>query len=186
MTAYCETAPGHPVHASYHDFEYGFPVDDESRLFERLTLEIFQAGLSWLIILKKRDAFSLAFENFNVDRVAAFDAMDIERLTNDPSIIRNRRKIEATIENAKVVQELRQSHGGFSQWIEAHHPLSRGEWCKLFRTTFTFMGKEVVGEFLMSIGYLPGAHTDQCPVSRRIAEQGPAWMRAVGRTGTAG
>ena len=107
MTSYCETAPGHQVHAPYHDSEYGFPVDDESVLFERLTLEIFQAGLSWLIILKKRPAFALAFENFKVDRVAAFDAADIERLVNDPLIIRNRRKIEATIHNAKVVQELR-------------------------------------------------------------------------------
>ena len=186
MTSYCETAPGHPVHAPYHDTEYGFPADDESVLFERLTLEIFQAGLSWLIILKKRTAFSLAFENFKVDRVAAFDEADIERLVNDPLIIRNRRKIEATIHNAKVVQELRRSHGGFGRWIEAHHPLSRVEWCKLFRSTFAFMGKEVVGEFLMSIGYLPGAHTDQCPIYRRIAEKGPAWMQVSGRTGTTG
>lgn len=186
MTSYCESAPGHPVHGPYHDFEYGFPIDQEHRLFERLTLEIFQAGLSWLIILKKRDGFRLAFENFNVDRIAAFDAEDIDRLMNDPSIIRNRRKIEATVANAKVVQELRKTHGGFGRWIDAHHPLSRAEWCKLFRSTFSFMGKEVVGEFLMSIGYLPGAHTDQCPIYRRIAETGPAWMQAIGRTGTSG
>jgi len=180
MTSYCETAPGHPVHGPYHEFEYGFPIEDEPRLFERLTLEIFQAGLSWLIILKKREAFRVAFENYNVDRVAAFDQDDIDRLMNEPSIIRNRRKIEATIQNAKVVQELRDSHGGFARWIEAHHPMSRVDWCKLFRATFSFMGKEVVGEFLMSIGYLPGAHTDQCPVHQRIAEKGPAWMRAGG------
>jgi DNA-3-methyladenine glycosylase I len=186
MTSYCETAPGHPVHGPYHDFEYGFPIDDESRLFERLTLEIFQAGLSWLIILKKRDGFRLAFENYNVDRIAAFDQADLDRLMNDPSIIRNRRKIEAVIQNAKVVRELRGPYGGFGHWVEAHHPLSRVEWCKLFRSTFSFMGKEVVGEFLMSIGYLPGAHTDQCPIYRRIAEKGPAWMRSLGRTGTAG
>jgi DNA-3-methyladenine glycosylase I len=186
MTSYCESAPGHPVHGPYHDFEYGFPIDDESCLFERLTLEIFQAGLSWLIILKKRDAFRLAFENYDVDRIAAFDPADIERLMNDPSIIRNRRKIEAVVQNAKVVQDLRGTYGGFGRWIEAHHPMSRGEWCKLFRATFSFMGKEVVGEFLMSIGYLAGAHTDQCPIYRRIAEKEPAWMRSVARTGTAG
>ncbi len=186
MTSYCDSAPGHPVHGPYHDFEYGFPIHDESQLFERLTLEIFQAGLSWLIILKKRDAFRLAFENYHVDRIAAFDPEDIERLMNDPSIIRNRRKIEAIIQNAKVVQDLRGTYGGFGRWIEAHHPLSRMEWCKLFRATFSFMGKEVVGEFLMSIGYLAGAHTDQCPISRRIAEKEPAWMRSIVRTGTAG
>lgn len=185
MASYCETAPGHPVHGPYHDFEYGFPIEDEPRLFERLTLEIFQAGLSWLIILKKREGFRLAFENYNIDRIAAFDESDIERLMNDPEIIRNRRKIEAVIKNAKVVRELRDTHGGFGRWVEAHHPMSRMDWCKLFRATFAFMGKEVVGEFLMSIGYLPGAHTDQCPIYRRIAEKQPAWMRNLGRTGTA-
>ena len=137
MTSYCDTAPGHPVHGPYHDYEYGFPIDDEAGLFERLTLEIFQAGLSWLIILKKRDAFRLAFENYNIDRIAAFDGSDIERLMNDPSIIRNRRKIEAVVENAKVVQDLRRTYDGFGRWIEAHHPLSRGDWCKLFRATFS-------------------------------------------------
>lgn len=186
MTSYCDSAPGHPVHGPYHDFEYGFPIDDESSLFERLTLEIFQAGLSWLIILKKRDAFRLAFENYNVDRIAAFDPADVERLMSDASIIRNRRKIEAVIQNAKVVQDLRGANGGFGRWVEAHHPLSRAEWCKLFRATFSFMGKEVVGEFLMSIGYLPGAHTDKCPVYCQIAEKEPAWMRPTLRTGTAG
>jgi DNA-3-methyladenine glycosylase I len=121
-----------------------------------------------------------------VDQIAAFDQADVERLMNDSSIIRNRRKIEATIQNAKVVQDLRKAHDGFGRWIETHHPLSRMEWCKLFRTTFSFMGKDVVGEFLMSIGYLPGAHTDQCPIYRRIAEKEPAWMRSAARTGTTG
>jgi DNA-3-methyladenine glycosylase I len=185
MTSYCDSAPGHPVHGPYHDREYGFPIDDDASLFERMTLEIFQAGLSWLIILKKREAFRLAFENYNIDRVAAFDAGDIDRLMNDPSIIRNRRKIEAVVQNAKVVQDLRKAYGGFGRWIEAHHPQSRVEWCKLFRATFSFMGKDVVGEFMMSIGYLPGAHTDQCPIYRRIAEKEPAWLRAVTRTGAA-
>src|SRR3990172_189659 len=168
MAWYCEVAPGHPIHGPYHDREYGFPIDDESLLFERLTLEIFQAGLSWLIVLKKRDGLRIGFENFNVDRVADFIPADVERLANDASIIRNRRKIEATIKNAQVVRNLRASHGGFARWIEAHHPLNRLEWCKLFRNTFSFMGKEVVGEVLMSIGYLPGAHDVQCPVHRRI------------------
>ena len=101
MTSYCDVAPGHPFHGPYHDHEYGFPIEDESQLFERMTLEVFQAGLSWLIILKKREAFKIAFENFDVDRVAAFDEHDVERLINDASIIRNRRKIDATIENAR-------------------------------------------------------------------------------------
>ena len=72
MSSYCDSAPGHQFHGPYHATEYGFPVSDEAVLFERLTLEIFQAGLSWLIVLKKREGFKIAFENFNVDRVAGF------------------------------------------------------------------------------------------------------------------
>ena len=148
-------------------------------LFERLTLEVFQAGLSWLIVLKKRDAFQKAFAGFEVDQVARFGARERTRLIADAGIIRNRLKIEATIGNAKRVQALRQSHGGFAGWIAAHHPRPPEEWVKLFRQTFAFMGREVVGEFLMSIGYLPGAHRETCPVYRRILAARPAWKFAA-------
>src|SRR6516165_4736522 len=97
--AYCRLAPGHPVHGVYHDTEYGFPTSNESVLFERLILEINQAGLSWLTILRKRAAFRGAFAEFDVDRVAAFESADVDRLLSDSGIIRNRLKIEATIEN---------------------------------------------------------------------------------------
>jgi DNA-3-methyladenine glycosylase I len=176
MTSYCTVAPGHPFHGPYHDQEYGFPIETESQLFERMTLEIFQAGLSWLIILKKRPALKIAFDNFDVDCVAAFADHDIERLINDASIIRNRRKIEATITNAKRMIELRESDGGLAEWIDCHHPLDKLDWVKLFRQNFKFMGKEIVGEFLMSIGYLPGAHDENCPVYNEIARENPAWM----------
>jgi len=109
--AYCRMAPGHPIHGLYHETEYGFPSGDERVLFERLVLEMNQAGLSWLTILKKRPAFQAAFAGFEVDRVAAFGRPDIDRLLADPGIIRNRLKIEATTENAKRIQALRQSHG---------------------------------------------------------------------------
>ncbi|NQV56570.1 MAG: DNA-3-methyladenine glycosylase I [Rhodospirillales bacterium] len=177
MTSYCDLAPGHPDHGPYHDREYGFPIADEGALFERMTLEIFQAGLSWLIILKKRKGLIIAFENFDVERVAKFDQRDVERLMQDTSIIRNRRKIEATIENARRIIEIRQTDGSLANWIDLHHPLSREEWVKLCRKTFKFMGKEIVGEFLMSIGYLPGAHHENCPVYKLIAASKPAWMR---------
>ena len=176
MTSYCDVAPGHPFHGPYHDHEYGFPIEDESQLFERMTLEVFQAGLSWLIILKKREAFKIAFENFDVDRVAAFDEHDVERLINDASIIRNRRKIDATIENARNLIKLRESDGGFARWIDQQYPLSRPDWVKIFRKNFKFMGKEVVGEFLMSIGYLAGAHEEKCPIFDDIAKKNPAWL----------
>ena len=94
MTTYCDTAPGHPFHGPYHDKEYGFPVTDESILLERLSLEIFQAGLSWLIVLKKREGFKIAFKDFDVETVAAFTNNDVERLLKDTSIIRNRKKLK--------------------------------------------------------------------------------------------
>jgi len=177
MTSYCDVAPGHPFHGPYHDHEYGFPIDAESQLFERMTLEIFQAGLSWLIILKKRQALKIAFENFEVDHVAAFEDHDVDRLMKDASIIRNRRKIEATIHNARQIKKLRESDGGFDRWIDKHHPRSKLDWVKLFRQDFKFMGKETVGEFLMSIGYLAGAHVEGCPVYDDIARKNPAWRR---------
>ena len=109
-SAYCRFAPGDPTHGVYHDTEYGFPTEDESVLFERLMLEINQAGLSWATILRKRAAFRAAYADFTVDRVAAFGAAEIERLLADPGIIRNRLKIEAATEDARRIQALRQSH----------------------------------------------------------------------------
>ncbi len=168
MSWYCDVAPGHPHHGPYHDQEYGFPLADERGLFERLCLEIFQAGLSWLIVLKKRPSMVAAFDGFDVDTVAAYGEAEMQRLLADPGIIRNRRKLEAMIENARRLQALRAREGSFAAWIERHHPLTKAGWVKLFKANFVFMGGEVVGEFLMSIGYLPGAHREDCPVRQRL------------------
>jgi DNA-3-methyladenine glycosylase I len=165
------------VHGVYHDTEYGFPVGDEKALFERLILEINQAGLSWLTILRKRAAFRAAFADFDVDRVAAFGPVDTDRLLADSGIIRNRLKIEATTENARRIQALRRSHGSFAGWLDAHHPRSLDEWTRLFRQTFRFTGGQIVSEFLMSLGYLPGAHEPDCPAFARILELSPPWAR---------
>ena len=179
MTDYCDVAPGHPFHGPYHDREYGFPIDDESLLFERFVLEINQAGLSWELMLKKRANFHAAFEAYDLDRVAAYGEGERARLLADAGIIRNRLKVDAVIENARRVRSLRDSHGGFAAWIEAQHPLSKDDWVKLFKKTFKFTGGEITGEFLMSIGYLPGAHRPDCPVAAEIAALGPAWMRGA-------
>lgn len=176
MSSYCDVAPGHPFHGPYHDTEYGFPIVDETALFERLCLEIFQAGLSWLIVLRKRPAMVAAFDGFLVDRVATYGDAERERLLADAGIIRNRRKIDAIIENARRVQSLREPYGSFAGWLAAHHPLTKDEWVRLFKKTFLFTGGEVVNEFLMSIGYLPGAHREDCPIFERIKKTGPAWM----------
>ena len=175
MTGYCLIAPGHPVHHSYHATEYGFPSADETVLFERLCLEIMQAGLSWELVLKRRDGMRAAFAGFAVDAVAAMGAADEARLLADARIIRNRLKVAAIIENARRIQALRASHGGFAAWLDAQHPLEKPAWVKLFGKTFKFTGGEIVGEFLMSLGYLPGTHDESCPVYHEILALDPPW-----------
>ena len=177
MSTYCDFAPGHPLHGPYHDAEYGFPLTGDDALFERLILEINQAGLSWELMLKRRESFRRAYHGFSVAKVARYGKRDVNRLLADPGVIRNRLKIEAAIANAGRILVLAAEHGSFARWIEAHHPLDKPEWVKLFRKTFRFAGPEIVGEFLMSIGYLPGAHRETCPVYKRIAKLKPAWSR---------
>jgi len=173
MSGYCDIAPGHEFHGPYHDREYGFPTKDEIVLFERLSLEIMQAGLSWLIVLKKRRSLNAAFAGFDPKKVAKFGARDVARLLADEGIIRNRLKIEAIIENARRLPTIAKEHGSLAGWLAAHHPLTKDEWVKLFRKTFKFTGPEVVNEFLMSVGYLPGAHRVDCPAQKRITKLRP-------------
>jgi DNA-3-methyladenine glycosylase I len=177
--SYCEISKGHPVHGPHHDTEYGRPVRRDDVLLERIALEINQAGLSWLLILKKRPALFEAFEGFDPDTVAAYGEGEIERLLGNAGIIRNRRKIEAVIENAKRLRAIRDSHGGLAAWLDEQHPMRLEDWVKRMRATFVFMGPEVVNEFLMSTGYLPGAHDADCPVGQEVAALNPAWMQAA-------
>jgi DNA-3-methyladenine glycosylase I len=176
---YCLAAVNHPIHSPYHEQEYGFPQSDEAVLFERLILEINQAGLSWLTILKKRSAFAQAYANFSVDLVAQFNDADRSRLLHDAGIIRNRLKVNAAIINAQRVLALRESHGGFQAWLQAHHPLNRAQWVRLFKKQFLFTGGEITGEFLLSLGYLPGAHGDDCPIYPRVIKANPPWLKVV-------
>jgi DNA-3-methyladenine glycosylase I len=180
VTSYCAYLRQHPeetLHLAYHDREYGFPLADDRALFERLMLEVNQAGLSWTLILKRKDEFRRAYDGFDVDRVAAYGEADVARLLADPGVIRNRLKVRAAVENARRIQVLRGEFGSFKGWLDAHHPRPLEEWSKLFKKTFVFTGGEIVREFLMSAGYLPGAHDPDCPVYHQIAALGPAWMR---------
>src|SRR6202171_3447221 len=120
--SYCKFAPDHPVHGPYHDRDYGFPTRDETALFERLVLEINQAGLSWLTILSKRENFRAAFDNVDIDQVAAHGSRERSRLLADAGIIRNRLKVDAAITNAGRLVELSGSHGMVAAKIDAHHP----------------------------------------------------------------
>ena len=177
--SYCDVAPGDPLHGPYHDHEYGFPLTGDAELLERLALEINQAGLSWATILRKRSNFHAAFAGFDPEIVARYGVKEKRRLLADAGIIRNRLKVDAVIHNAGAVLALRHSHGSFRGWLNAHHPLPKDAWVKLFRETFRFTGGEIVGEFLMSTGWLPGAHAPECPVAKKIAKAKPAWMRAA-------
>ncbi|WP_140937301.1 DNA-3-methyladenine glycosylase I [Sphingobacterium lumbrici] len=165
------------LHKNYHDYHYGFPIHDDNELFGRLILEINQAGLSWETILKKETSFRKAYSNFNIKKVATYTEADRERLLADAGIIRNKLKVNAAIENAKTILALQKEFGSFEKWLEHHHPKTKEEWVKLFKKTFRFTGGEIVNEFLMSIGYLRGAHDENCPVHKQILKQKPMWQK---------
>ena len=138
---FCATLPANTQNPNkaYHDTEYGVPVQDDNRLFAQ----------------------------FNIAAVAAFGEADIARLLANAGIIRNRRKIQAAIHNAQQIQRLQQQYGSFNNWLDAHHPRSKEAWVKLFKQHFKFVGSEIVGEFLLSTGYLAGAHEKSCPQYRQ-------------------
>jgi DNA-3-methyladenine glycosylase I len=165
------------LHKPYHDLHYGFPITDDNELFCRLILEINQAGLSWTTILKKQESFRKAYHQFNIKKVAAYKEKDFERLMNDPGVIRNRLKINAAIENAKTILALQKEYGSFLKWLEHHHPKTKDEWTKLFKKTFRFTGGEIVNEFLLSIGMLPGAHHPDCTIYKKVLKFNPAWKK---------
>jgi DNA-3-methyladenine glycosylase I len=176
--SYCDYVSGagiNSVHKEYHDKEYGFPINDDNTLFARLILEINQAGLSWETILKKKDNFFKAFDQFDIDKVSRYSERKIEKLLQDEGIIRNRLKIQSTIENAKRIKAIQKEYGSFKNWLDKHHPLGKEEWVKLFKQTFRFTGGEIVNEFLVSSGYLPGAHVASCPVYKKVLKQKPKW-----------
>ena len=167
------------LHKAYHDKLYGFPIHDDNELFCRLVLEINQAGLSWDTILKKENNFRKAFHNFNIKKVASYSEADRERLLADAGIIRNRLKVNAAIENAKTILLLQKEFGSFEKWLEHHHPKTKEEWVKLFKKTFKFTGGEIVNEFLMSTGYLPGAHASDCKTYKKILKTKPSWLKTA-------
>lgn len=169
--SYCKFSQTNELHKHYHDQEYGFPVDDDNVLLERLALEINQAGLSWDLMLKKRAGFNKAFKDFTVEKVAKFGERDINRLLKDESIVRNRLKIEAVIHNSKIIMELQKEHGSFVTWLTVHSIgyLDLKEWVKIFKQRgFKFVGGEIMKEFLQSIGHLPSPHEKNCRTNKEI------------------
>jgi len=166
----CQWPGTDAMYIRYHDEEWGFPVDDDRRLFEKITLEGFQSGLSWLTILRKRDNFRKAFANFDIEKVARFGAGDIRRLLADAGIVRHRGKIESAINNARRARELRSECGSlaryFWQWENGDaKALARD----LRARGWSFVGPTTVFSFMQAMGlvndHLPGcaaqAHVQQ-------------------------
>ncbi|HSC65168.1 MAG TPA: DNA-3-methyladenine glycosylase I [Caldimonas sp.] len=185
--AWCQASP---AYRDYHDREWGFPVGDDTRLFEKLCLEGFQAGLSWLTILNKRDAFRRAFAGFDATRVARFGARDVERLLGDAGIVRHRGKIESAINNARRLLELREEGGSLAAhaWLFEPAPSTRPKRVTpaalrarglpaeatalakdLKRRGWTFVGPTTVYAFMQAMG-LVNDHLEGCVV-RGAAEQ---------------
>jgi len=175
--AWCQSSP---AYRDYHDHEWGFPVDDETRLFEKLCLEGFQAGLSWITILNKRDAFRRAFAGFDAARVARFGARDVERLLGDAGIVRHRGKIESAINNARRLLELRGEFGSLSSYAWRFEPApsarprrvtpeSTAMSKDLKRRGWTFVGPTTIYAFMQAMG-LVNDHIAGC-ASRALVEQ---------------
>lgn len=122
----CPWSTSAPEYIAYHDVEWGRPVFDDGRIYEKLCLEGFQAGLSWLTILRKRDAFREVFAGFDPAKVARFDDDDVERLVRDPRIVRHRGKIEAAIANARATLAAQDGHGSLAELVWSHEPRRRG------------------------------------------------------------
>jgi DNA-3-methyladenine glycosylase I len=189
--ARCWWGASSPEYRDYHDTEWGFPVADDIRLFEKLSLEGFQSGLSWLTILRKRDAFRRAFAGFDFDRVASFGEADVERMLGDASIVRHRGKIEAVINNAQRACELVEQEGSLAAFVwrfepEPHpRPLdleglralaqteeSRELAKELKRRGWRFVGPTTVYAFMQAMG-LVNDHIDGCD-GREAVEQARA------------
>lgn len=174
---HCAKLTEEDISRQYHDFKYGFPIKSDDELFGRLILEINQAGLSWLTILKKEQNFRQAFDAFNIEKIAKYQTPKIEELLQNAGIIRNKLKINAVIHNAQQVLTLIESHGSFRNWLNQNDSKNLQEWVQLFKKYFKFVGGEIVNEFLMSTGYLKGAHEVSCSVYQDVLKTKPNWLK---------
>lgn len=189
--AWGASTPSYPEYTTYHDTEWGFPVDDDRRLFEKVCLEGFQSGLSWLTILRKREAFRAAFAGFDHEAVAGFDERDVERLLADAGIVRHRGKIEAAINNAARARELVAEHGSIAAYVWGWEPAADGDTPVQERTTspeavamskdlkkrgWRFVGPTTAYAFHQAMG-LVNDHVAGCTVREEVAAARRAFVR---------
>jgi len=187
----CDWAGGAPGFVEYHDTEWGFPVDDDVRLFEKFCLEGFQSGLSWRTILDKRENFRAAFAGFDLERVAGYDESDVASLLQDAGIVRHRGKIEATINNAARALELIETEGSLAAYVWRHEPdpaeipvpqslttsptaiaMSKD----LKRRGWKFVGPTTVFSFMEAMGLI-NDHTHDCVVRTQVDAARAAFVR---------
>jgi len=189
--ARCRWCVAAPDYLAYHDTEWGFPVADDQRLFEKLSLEGFQSGLSWRTILTKRENFREAFQGFDFDRVARFGARDVKRLLADAGIVRHRGKIEATINNAQRARELVKREGSLARFIWRYEPAMEGAARArpvstsaesvalskdLKKLGWAFVGPTTVYAFMQAMG-LVNDHAEDCVIHRKVAKARKAFKR---------
>ena len=160
-TARCEWAQRNPALTIYHDDVWGERPADDREIFERLMFEIFHAGLSWTLIWNKREGLRSGYAGFDIAKVAGFGPADVERLMNDPDVVRSARKIDATIANARTVLQLQVSHGSLEAWMLALPPAEDAK-LKVLKQTFKFMGPGVGRSFVESAGLVPPPHHPFC------------------------
>ena len=187
-----------PEYRAYHDREWGFPVGVDERLFEKLSLEGFQAGLSWLTILRKREAFRRAFAGFEFERIARFDERDVERLLTDASIVRHRGKIEAVINNSRRAVELAAECGSLASYVWRFEPIDRpvkldpAALLELAQTTesralardlkrrgWRFVGPTTVYAFMQAMGVV-NDHLEGCDAREVVEEARRQFARPAG------
>jgi len=187
----CQWCAATPDYLHYHDKEWGFPVADDRRLFEKLSLEAFQSGLSWRTILAKRENFRAAFQNFDIDAVAGFGAGDVERLLGDAGIVRHRGKIEAVIQNARCAQELIEREGSLAAYVwryEARHAapfqsastsLASVAMSKdLKKRGWKFVGPTTVYAFMQAMGLI-NDHAEDCVIRAQVEDARTRFQRPV-------
>ena len=176
---YCTFAqhlPKDNLHRIYHDTEYGFNCSSDNQLFEKLVLEIQQAGLSWSVVLSKREFIRKAYSNFDISIVSKYNEHEVKLMMKNKNIIRNFLKINATIYNAKQIIKIRKEYSSFKKWLDNHLHFNINEWTELFKKTFKFTGPKITKEFLMSSGYLAGAHNKNCKVYSLMLKKKPPWL----------
>ena len=156
----CAWAGQDPLYQAYHDQEWGKPVAGENRLFEKICLEGFQAGLSWLTILRKRDSFRSAFRDFDIRKVARFGARDVERLMKDAAIVRHRGKIESTINNARRAIAIQKEFGSLTAYLRCHTSAPELA-ADLKKRGWTFVGRTTIYAFMQATGMVDD-HAPDC------------------------